>query len=151
MKIHGGILIAPPPPARYLGGKSGDNGDNPMSEPRDFKPTIESEHRTTEQHGGQPGMEGLSRRTFLGVGSAGLATAALASLAADAQEKSDVEKADHDHSASNPGPENKPLLDENPSANLPPPTDHGNIEPVWYSFDLTHKRVQEGGWTNQVT
>jgi oxalate decarboxylase len=97
------------------------------------------------------GMEGLSRRTFLESSAAGLATAALASLAVNAQEKSDTEKADHDHSASNPGPENKPLLDQNPSANLPPPTDHGNIEPVWYSFDLTHKRVQEGGWTNQVT
>jgi oxalate decarboxylase len=98
-----------------------------------------------------PGMEGLSRRTFLAAGSTGLATAALASLAVNAQEKMDTEKADHDHSSSNPGPENKPLLDENPSSNLPPPTDHGNIEPVWYSFDLTHKRVQEGGWTNQVT
>ena len=98
-----------------------------------------------------PGMEGLSRRNFLGVGSAGLATAALASLAASAQDKTDIEKADHDHSTSNPGPENNPLLHENPSSNLPPPTDHGNIEPVWYSFDLTHKRVQEGGWTNQVT
>src|ERR1700674_814099 len=98
-----------------------------------------------------PGMEGLSRRTFLGVGSAGLAPAALASLGANAQEKEDTEKADHDHSASNPGPENIPLQDENPSANLPPPTDHGNIEPVWYSFDLTYKRVEEGGWTNEVT
>jgi oxalate decarboxylase len=94
------------------------------------------------------GTEGLSRRTFLEVGSAGLATAALASLAANAQEKSDTEKADHDHSASNPGPENSPLLNENPSTNLPPATGHGNIEPVWYSFDLTHKRVQEGSWTN---
>ena len=56
------------------------------------------------------GMEGLSRRTFLGVGSAGLATAALASLAANAQEITDTKKADHDHSASNPGPENNPLL-----------------------------------------
>jgi oxalate decarboxylase len=42
-------------------------------------------------------------------------------------------------------------LDENPNSNFPPPTDHGNIDPVWYSFDLTHKRVQEGGWTNEVT
>jgi oxalate decarboxylase len=105
----------------------------------------------SDQKGSTPGMEGLSRRNFLGVGSAGLATAALASLAASAQDKTDIEKADHDHSASNPGPENNPLLHENQSSNLPPPTDHGNIEPVWYSFDLTHKRVQEGGWTNQVT
>jgi oxalate decarboxylase len=96
-------------------------------------------------------VEGLSRRTFLGVGSATLASAALASLAVNAQETADTEKADHDHSASNPGPENKPLLDENPNSNLPPPTDHGRIEPIWYSFDLTTKRVEEGGWTNEVT
>ena len=98
-----------------------------------------------------PAVEGVSRRTFLGVGSAGLAGAALGTLAANAQERTDTEKAEQDHSLSNPGPENKPLLDENPNSNLPPPTDHGNIQPVWYSFDLTHKRVQGGGWTNQVT
>jgi oxalate decarboxylase len=103
----------------------------------------------SEQQEIKPGTEGVSRRTFLGVGSAGLA--ALTSLAVNAQEKADTEKAEQDHSISNPGPENKPLLDENPNSNLPPPTDHGNIDPVWYSFDLTHKRVEEGGWTNEVT
>jgi oxalate decarboxylase len=121
-----------------------------MSEPEETKAAIEEDNRTNEQQESKRGTEELSRRTFLGVGSAGLATVVLASLAADAQEKTDAEKADHDHSASNPGPENNALLDENLSSNLPPPTDHGNIEPVWYSFDLTHKRVQEGGWTNQV-
>jgi oxalate decarboxylase len=113
--------------------------------------SMEGDSQMNEQQESKPGMEGFSRRTFLEVGSAGLATAALASLAVNAQEKTDTEKADHDHSVSNLGPENSPLLDENPSTNLPPATDHGNIEPVWYSFDLTHKRVQEGGWTNQVT
>src|SRR5216684_3436873 len=122
-----------------------------MSAPKETKPAIEGENRTSEQQESKPGMEGLSRRAFLGVGSAGLASAALASLAVNAQERTDTEKAEQDHSSSNPGPENKPLLDENPNSNLPPPTDHGNIEPVWYSFDLTHKRVEEGGWTNQVT
>jgi oxalate decarboxylase len=97
------------------------------------------------------GTEGVSRRTFLGVGSASLASAALGSLAVNAQERADTEKANQDHSASNPGPENQPLLDENPNSNLPPPTDYGHIEPIWYSFDLTRKRVQEGGWTNEVT
>jgi oxalate decarboxylase len=105
----------------------------------------------SEQQDGNAGTEGVSRRTFLGVGSASLASAALASLAVNAQERSDTEKASLDHSASNPGPENKPLLDENPNSNLPPPTDYGHIEPIWYSFDLTRKRVQEGGWTNEVT
>jgi oxalate decarboxylase len=105
----------------------------------------------SEQQDSNASTEGVSRRTFLGVGSASLASAALASLAVNAQERSDTEKATLDHSASNPGPENKALLDENPNSNLPPPTDYGHIEPIWYSFDLTRKRVQEGGWTNEVT
>jgi oxalate decarboxylase len=97
-----------------------------------------------------PGTEGISRRNFLGVGSTTLATAALAGLTAHAQDVQDTRKAEKDISASNPGQENKPLLDENPSSNAPPPTDEGDIGPVWYSFDLVHKRVQEGGWTHEV-
>jgi oxalate decarboxylase len=112
---------------------------------------MEGDIRMSEQQDSNAGTEGVSRRTFLGVGSASLASAALASLAVNAQERSDTEKANLDHSASNPGPENKPLLEENPNSNLPPPTDYGHIEPIWYSFDLTRKRVQEGGWTNEVT
>jgi quercetin dioxygenase-like cupin family protein len=91
-----------------------------------------------------------SRRNFLGVGSTALATAALAGIAAHAQETQDTRKADKDHSASDPGQENQALLAENSSSNMPPPTDHGDIGPVWYSFDLVHKRVQEGGWTHEV-
>src|SRR6267154_1848016 len=123
----------------------------PMREPKGPKSAIEGDSRASEPQASKSGMEGLSRRTFLGVGSASLASAALASLAVNAQERADTEKADHDHSASNPGPENQPVLDENPNSNLPPPTDHGHIEPIWYSFDLTYKRVEEGGWTNEVT
>src|SRR3984893_13292917 len=126
-------------------------GDTRMSEPKETISAIEADNRTTGEQESKPGTEGLTIRAFVGVGSAGLASAALASLAVNAQEKADTEKAEQDHSASNPGPENKPLLDQNPNSNLPPPTDHGNIQPIWYSFDLTHKRVQEGGWTNQVT
>jgi oxalate decarboxylase len=92
----------------------------------------------------------LSRRTFLGVGSTALATAALTGLTAAAQEAQDTRKAEKDHSSSDPAQENRPLLDENPSSNTPPPTDHGDIGPVWYSFDLVHKRMQQGGWTHEV-
>src|SRR5579863_2974011 len=92
----------------------------------------------------------LSRRNFLGVGSTALATAALVGITANAQEMQDTRKAEKDISASDPGQENKPLLIENPSSNMPPPTDHGDIGPVWYSFDLVHKRVEEGGWTHEV-
>jgi oxalate decarboxylase len=96
-------------------------------------------------------MEHPSRRSFLGMSSVALATAALAGLTANAQEKASTQKAEHDHSSSDPGPENKPLLDENPNSNTPPPTDHGDVVPIWYSFDLVKKRVEEGGWTHEVT
>jgi len=97
----------------------------------------------------RPGID-LSRRNFLGVSSTALATAALAGLSAHAQDPQGARQAEKDHSASDPGQENKPLLDENPNSNLPPPTDRGDIGPVWYSFDLAHKRIQQGGWTHQV-
>jgi len=91
-----------------------------------------------------------SRRNFLGRGTAALATVALAAVA-QGQERVNVHKAEADHSASNPGQENKTLLEQNPNSNMPPDTDHGDVGPIWYSFDLAHKRVQEGGWTHQVT
>jgi oxalate decarboxylase len=80
-----------------------------------------------------------------------LATAAFVGLTANAQEKAGTQKAEHDHSSSDPGPENKVLLPENPNSNNPPPTDHGDLVPIWYSFDLVKKRVEEGGWTHEVT
>jgi oxalate decarboxylase len=93
---------------------------------------------------------GFSRRTVVGFGST-LATAALAGVAANAQTQANTRSAERDRSASDPGPENRRLLNLNPSSNEPPSTDHGDVGPIWYSFDLTHKRFQEGGWTHQVT
>jgi hypothetical protein len=49
------------------------------------------------------------------------------------------------------GARDRALLNENPNSNTPPPTDNGDVGTIWYSFDLTHKRIQEGGWTHQVT
>src|SRR6202453_4498410 len=92
-----------------------------------------------------------SRRNFLSLSSAAIATAAFAGLTANAQEKASTQKAEHDHSSSDPGQENRPLLGENPNSNTPPPTDHGDLVPIWYSFDLVKKRVEEGGWTHEVT
>src|ERR1700728_3917139 len=96
-------------------------------------------------------VENPSRRSFLEAGSAALATAAFVGLTANAQQREDTRKAEGDHSSSDPGQENMPLLAENPNSNTPPPTDHGDIGPIWYSFDLARKRVEEGGWTHQVT
>jgi hypothetical protein len=59
-----------------------------MSETKETKTSIEVGDGTSEPQESMTGTEGLSRRTFWGVGSAGLASAALASLAVDAQERS---------------------------------------------------------------
>jgi oxalate decarboxylase len=96
-------------------------------------------------------IEHPSRRNLLGMSSLALATTAFAGLTANAQERASTQKAEHDHSSSDPGQENKALLDLNPDSNTPPPTDHGDIVPLWYSFDLVKKRVEEGGWTHQIT
>lgn len=93
---------------------------------------------------------GLSRRSIIGIGSA-LAAVTLGGVAAKAQQGVKTSTPRRDHSASNPGSENTALLQENPNSNAPPPTDHGDVGPIWYSFDLAHKRIQEGGWTHQVT
>jgi oxalate decarboxylase len=121
-----------------------------MSEQKEIKAGTERA-RASEPQESNPGTAGVSRRTFLGVGSAGLASAALASLAVNAQEKASTQKAEHDHSSSDPGQENHGLRALNPNSNTPPPTDHGDVVPLWYSFDLVKKRVEEGGWTHEVT
>jgi oxalate decarboxylase len=97
-------------------------------------------------------LEALSRRRFLRTSSAVVAMAALTGATAlRGQERASTQAAEKGHSSSDPGQENKPLLDENPDSNMPPPTDHGEMVPLWYSFDLVKKRVEEGGWTHQVT
>ena len=104
-----------------------------MNEQKKTKPASARNNRTCEQQRSNSGTEGLSRRTFLGVGSAGLAGAALVSLAVNAQDKASTKKAEHDHSSSDPGQENRGLLALNPNSNTPPPTDHGDVGPLWYS------------------
>ena len=96
-------------------------------------------------------QDAVSRRSVLRMGSAALAAAAFAGLSAHPQTREGTHQAEGDHSSSNPGQENKPLLNQNLNSNTPPPTDQGDVGPIWYSYDLTHKRIQEGGWTHQVT
>ncbi len=96
-------------------------------------------------------QEGLNRRSFLGSAAATLGAGAIFATMARAQSREDVHKGTVDHSASNPGPVNKALQAENGSSDTPPDTDHGDVSPFWYSFELAHRRIQEGGWTRQVT
>jgi oxalate decarboxylase len=54
-------------------------------------------------------------------------------------------------SSSNPGPRNAGLIRLSPNSDSPPATDHGSVGTLWHSFESTHRRVQKGGWTHQVT
>jgi len=108
---------------------------------------AEPREETNEQPQGSNGQ--LSRRSF--VSTAALASAGLATLSAAAQTQQELLSARRDDSASDPGPKNEILIGENPDSNLPPFTDHGDPGVTWFSFDLTSRRVQNGGWTHQVT
>jgi oxalate decarboxylase len=100
---------------------------------------------STEKEGG------VRRRSLLGAAAAALSAGAFVAPGALAQSKQTIELGEQNHSASNPGPANKTLAGENTDSEIPPATDKGDVIPFWYSFDLAHRRVQDGGWTRQVT
>ena len=94
----------------------------------------------------------VSRRQFLGVGSAAVGATMIAAATAAAQIPQDTEKAEHDRSGSSPlGPDDEALGSENSDSVTPPPSDHGNVKAFKYPFSFSHKRIQEGGWARQVT
>lgn len=93
----------------------------------------------------------VSRRRFLEASSAVLAAAAGMQVAG-AQEKTPIRSADHHlPDESEPGPNNTILDKENPNSVWSPATDAGGQPPFKYSFSLSHKRMEDGGWTRQVT
>jgi oxalate decarboxylase len=51
----------------------------------------------------------------------------------------------------NPGPKNPARARQNPDLISPPPTDHGTLPNLRFSFDDSHIRIESGGWTRQVT
>ena len=106
--------------------------------------------------------EMLSRRGFLEMGSAALAAAGMLSAtdaAGQVQQPYPSKEArdgkpyptKDDRSASAPGPGNSPLDNQNPDSFLPPPSDAGGVQTFKYPFGLSHKRMQEGGWSREVT
>ncbi len=92
-----------------------------------------------------------SRRGFLGVGSAALAAAGMLPAGEAAGQEQKPYPSKSDPSASAPGPGNPALDAQNPDSFLPPPTDAGGVQTFKYPFGLSHKRMQEGGWSREVT
>src|ERR1700720_4139877 len=102
----------------------------------------------------------FSRRKFLESSSAAIAAAGmLASDAAAQGEKQPYPSNDEhkpyptkdDRSSSAPGPGDPEIDAQNPDSFLPPPTDAGGVQTFKYPFALSHKRMQEGGWSREVT
>ena len=95
--------------------------------------------------------DGLWRGSSSGAGRAAVYKAGSTGSSTSSRSRAKAGKAGLGLTASDPRQGNRPLRRENPNSNMPPPTDHGDLGPIWYSFDLAHKRIQPGGWTHQVT
>jgi oxalate decarboxylase len=98
------------------------------------------------------GTDVLTRRSFLGKGTVALAAAAGLPITAAAQQTPD--KSGDSHSGVNetqPGPKNPALDQAEPDSVYPPETDAGGQPPFKYPFSFSHKRIEAGGWTRQVT
>jgi oxalate decarboxylase len=116
-----------------------------------------SEHGQTT--GSVETSEKLTRRSMVtGLGTAAILTAGALSSIAEAQQSAGQASSSESHNTSggqpptDPGPENKPLIEENPSSWAPPPTDSGDVNNFRYPFAFGHNRVSHGaGWARQVT
>jgi len=107
----------------------------------------ESTEEKTEQ---KAEKEVLTRRGFIGAGSAALAAAGiLAGTAATGQEQGNSKQ---DKNKTDPGPKNAPLDGQNPDSTWPPPTDSKSLVQTFkYPFSFANKRTYEGGWSREVT
>jgi oxalate decarboxylase len=95
--------------------------------------------------------DSVSRRAFLGVGSMALAASGMLATQGAAGQEQNPYPTKTDRSASAPGPGNPQVDDQNPDSFLPPPTDAGGVQTFKYPFGIAHKRMQEGGWSREVT
>lgn len=95
-----------------------------------------------------------SRRHMLGYSAAGVVAAASAASAAtfgnpDVPAQGAVNASPG--ALTDPGPNSPALASQFPSATNPPATDVGDLSQFWSSFNIAHKRIQDGGWARQVT
>jgi oxalate decarboxylase len=92
-------------------------------------------------------MKHISRRRVLAA-SGGLLTAA---AVARAQTGTAPDPRRPGRGGSDPGPRDVQRDLQNPDLLVPPPTDHGTLPNLRFSFSDAHVRLESGGWTRQVT
>jgi oxalate decarboxylase len=101
-------------------------------------------------------MTDLSRRTVLGAGVVGgVATLAAAAQAAGFgnpdQPAEGAVNVTNPHALTDPGPQDPALARNEPAFLDPPATDVNGMPQFWSSFNLSPKRIQNGGWARQIT
>src|SRR6266436_2737974 len=95
-------------------------------------------------------MDDVTRRTLLAATAAGGIFAA--ATTAGAQPSEPVPQPQRPgHGGTDPGPRNLARDRQNPDLLVPPPTDHGTLPNLRFSFSDSHVRQETGGWTRQVT
>src|SRR5689334_15397157 len=96
----------------------------------------------------------FSRRNFLGASTAagaGVLAAAGVSSAANLFAQDSAARPGTGRDASEPGPTNPALDEQNQDSVNPPPSDAGGVQTFKYPFSLAHKRLHQGGWSREVT
>jgi oxalate decarboxylase len=93
----------------------------------------------------------VTQRHFLSVSGAALAAATTVPLAAQQAAQQTLSQDHHLSNEQQVGPNNAPNDSLNPDSVWAPDTDNGTMLPFKYSFDLSHKEIDSGGWTRQVT
>jgi len=107
----------------------------------------ESTEQNTEEN---TEKEVLTRRGFIGVGSAALAAAGILTASGATGQEQGTHK--QDRSKSDPGPKNVPLDAANADSQWPPATDSKSLVQTFkYPFSFANKRTYEGGWSREVT
>jgi oxalate decarboxylase len=95
-------------------------------------------------------MDDVTRRTLLAATAAGgILTMAEAAGAQTNESMPQPER--HGEGGTDPGPRNVLRDRQNPDVLVPPPTDHGTLPNLRFSFADAHMRLESGGWTRQIT
>jgi oxalate decarboxylase len=95
-------------------------------------------------------MDPISRRNMLAATAAG--GLAMAATAAGSQTGEPVPQPRRSgQGGTDPGPRNLMRDRQNPDLLVPPATDAGTLPNLRFSFSDAHMRLEEGGWTRQVT
>jgi oxalate decarboxylase len=95
-------------------------------------------------------MDDVTRRRLLAATAAGGIFAAATAAGAPTSEPIPQPQRPG-HGGTDPGPRNLARDRQNPDLLVPPPTNHGTLPNLRFSFSDSHVRQETGGWTRQVT